>query len=545
MVAGQKFITTKPKQRPLWQNYDMWSSIVLVVNCLAILFIRNPGFGGASVFMAKVPFELMTHLPIRIDPKFPHPEYRNLTHLRRRAFCNGGFVGFHAGPKALQNVAKGKVRDEAYLNKKPTINQIKGYKKDSMTDGDGRVYDYLYLGFRKHSVCQLMPQTGLTEGSCWGIKKLNWCLGLGPTPAGKWWPKMVHAARVAAVKAAAAKKAAAKAKAVADGKAAASAVVSGSATTYCAQLTAAKYGGLDGDFTNALITALGSDANKTLLIDHLSDTCNVTRPSGSVSDQLDAIFAKTTTTAAPTTTVSTASTTTKSTVATTTVATVATTTEAPSAKTWPFVKDANKRNNATYMTLEKKKWSPSYAKFPPGYKYCGEPNFCELIKFGGKFREIAEIGKAYMWLYLIGMVPIFLMLFDPPPAFWHFDFGINLDMHWFAFFHPYLAAILMTSASACGFTWFFMQKALLEEVIDTKLIREAYPGFEFMFGYGISFVYNLIPTTLTAIIFWVLIFCGVKYPRFPSRLKKRRQRFEEEYKKLENQTEEFLEKHPY
>lgn len=475
---AQKFVTTKPKQRPLWKNYDMWCSIVLVVNCLAILFIRNPGFGGASVFMAKVPLELMVHLPIRIDPKFPHPEYRNLTYLRRRAFCNPLFVDRGHGPKALQNATH--VRNAAFLKSKFARQFINLYKKDSKTAEDDRTYDYIYLGFRKHSVCQLMPQTGLTEGSCWGIKKLDFCLG---TPlAKKKYPPLVRAVRKR--NAAAAKKKADEAKAVA----AAAAVINGTGGSN-ANILAAKHKGY-GNFANKLIKQLNSTGNLSLLIDQLS------MGGSNESAQLNAIFA--TTTAAPTTFTGT---------------TTVKTTPAPKPLQW-------------------------------FYDRCGQPNFCNLIKMDGKFRiPIAELGKWYMYLYFIGLIPIFLMLFDPPPAFWQFGVLCDLDMGVWAWLHPYFAAITMTAASACGFTWFLMQRALLEETVNSDVIRAAYPKFQFMYGYGTSFFYNLVPTTLTAIIFWVLIFTpGVTYPRFPNRLNKRRQRFDEEYRKIEAQAHDFLQK---
>jgi len=414
------------KQRALWKNYDMWSSIILVVNALAWLFIRNPGFGSSSVFMAAVPYELMVHLPGRINPAFPHPEYRNKTILNKRGWCNPLFVH-----KAIQGVLKkGKNMSvdeylplqtrEVPINKKflkmpPVKNFIKLYEKDSKSE-DGRTTKFMYVGFRKMSATQMMPQTGLTEGAGWGIKKLELCIKKFPFG-------MYRKLRTDAIK-----------------------------------------------------------ANKT--------------------------------------------------------------------KSTPKTRAQIKSHTASMQWAAKwmRKWSDykvqnaSYDDFP-----CGQPDMCKLFRFGSEFRIIGKVGTAYAWLYLFGLIPIFLMLFDPPPA-----MPGCCDKIWNKYcapFFPLCAAILMTAASTCGFVWWLMQKDLLEREVNTKYIQEAYSaanirqlrglpadaevqGWEFSTGYGMSFIYNLVPTTLTAIIYWVLIILrDVKYPRFPSRIEERRKRFEEGYQK--------------
>lgn len=412
------------KDRPLWKNYDLWSTIILTANALFWIFIRSPIFGNSTLFMVTAPHELMVHLPLRINPLVPHPEYSNRTIFGKRAWCNPLFA--HQTIQGFLKKGKNMTADEYLplqtrenpINKKflkaPVVKKfIKAYETDSKKK-DGRTTKYTFLGFRKMGVSQMMPELGLLEGAGWGIKKLELCIKKFPFG-------MYRKLRTDAIK-----------------------------------------------------------ANKTK----------------STPKTLNAIQVNT------------------------------------AGMKWA-VKWMNRWKNHKVQNV-------SYDNFP-----CGQPDFCKLFRFGSELRNIADIGRAYGILWFFALIPIAMMLFDPPPA-----MPFCCDKIWHKYcapFFPLCAAILMTAASACGFAWIVMQRNVLEREINTKGMQDAYgaeglrklrglspdadvQGFEFRVSYGMAVLYNLVPCAISAIIYWVLIFApGTKYPRFPSRVAQRHKKFEEAY----------------
>jgi len=420
---------SKDKDRPLYKNYDMWAAGFLVIHALAILFIQSPAFNGKSMYQARIPYSLMTHLPFRINPEYPHPMYKNKTHLARRAWCNplfqhaaitAGLKGAEAklklkfgkkAPKLFPIQSKQRLKNKAFLGLAPVKGMIKGYRVDSKSWQDVSM-SYLWLGFRKQSICQMMPQEGNSEGACWGAPHLGICL--------------------------------------------------------------IKY------------------------------------PKGVAMKGLQVAKAKNVTS------------------------------------------DIKKATKALQWTVQAvKKYEQFYnpitdfldvTKFPENNISCGYPDFCQIFGLGTEFRKVGLLGVAYAWLYLIGLIPVFLTLFDPPPAVPH---KLERISHQIARFYPVFAASLLTAAFVCGAFWIKKADDILQRDVNTAAMRKAYPyvdennpGFLYDVGHGMSMtMYNLVPTALNALVYWVLIFTGVKYPRFPSKILERRRRFEEGYKRIKSQIE--------
>lgn len=214
-----------------------------------------------------------------------------------------------------------------------------------------------------------------------------------------------------------------------------------------------------------------------------------------------------------------------------------------------LISDANKTNNAAAVAKNKRglAWAKKGIQSDYGGKAdthanfsCGYPDFCKLLSLNSEIRKIGTLGRLVGYFYLVGIIPLILTLFDPPPAVPH---RLERWSHMIARTYPWLVAILFTSASIVCCLWMRFQYVLLDREVNTEALRKAYPyvdednpGFQFdLRAAGFSPVmYCLIPITGNAIVYWILIFSGVKYPRFPSRILERRRKFEEGYAKLKD-----------
>lgn len=417
----QKMIGGKAKEtrgRALWKNYDMWAAIFLVIHALAWLFIQQPFLGQTSLYQATIPYELMAHLPFRINPEYPHPIYKNNTHLGRRAWCNPLFRNFQV-EMLLKNKTKTKVpvviwplqdkkrkkksmKHPVFVKMPFVKKQVLGYKQDAKEFQDTSK-EYLMVGFRSHSVCMLMPQQGNQEGACWGEPHIDICLKKFPL-------------------------------------------------------------GMYGKFVNDSIKANASQ--KEIAMNKASLKW--------AKGEIDKIYG------------------------------------------------------------EKK---PADEKpFP-----CGYPDFCKIFGLGTDFSKTGLLGRICGILYFLGLIPLILTLFDPPPAVPH---RLERISHKIAVCYPWLTAILFTGSGASCILWMYRQYVILNRDVNTEALREAYPyidennpGFKFEIRTQAfsTTMYGLVPTLLNAIVYWVLIACRVKYPRFPSKILERRRKFEEGYAKLKTQ----------